>query len=74
MKNPWKTTGILVSTVGAGLLIGYGMTHTRRRGPQRLRAQQAKPADRRQVVGEFANILEERISGLIFIYLSGPWC
>ncbi len=53
MKNPWKTTGIVVSTVGASLLIGYGMTHTRRRGPQRLRTQQAKSTDRRQVVGEF---------------------
>lgn len=51
-KHPWKTTGIVVSAVGTSLLVGYGITHTRRRGHQRLRAQQTKSTDRRQVVGE----------------------
>jgi hypothetical protein len=52
-KHPWMTAGVAVSAVGTGLLVGYSTTHTRRRrGTLRLRTQQAKTADRRQVVGE----------------------
>ncbi|KAF5358429.1 hypothetical protein D9756_001467 [Leucocoprinus leucothites] len=49
-KHPWKTAGFTVSAVGTSLLVGYSITRTRRRGPQRLRSQQAKPSTRRQVV------------------------
>ncbi|KAF9454594.1 hypothetical protein P691DRAFT_692277 [Macrolepiota fuliginosa MF-IS2] len=49
-KHPWKTTGVVMSAVGTGLLVSYSITRRKRRGPQRLRAQQAKSTDRRQVV------------------------
>lgn len=50
-SHPLKTTGIALSVVGTGLLTGYGVVHTKGRGSQRPRTQQARTTDRRQVVG-----------------------
>jgi hypothetical protein len=44
------TTGIAVSIVGTGLFVRYSRPRSRR-DYQRLRAQQTKTTDRRQVVG-----------------------
>ncbi|KAF9013927.1 hypothetical protein BDQ17DRAFT_1386496 [Cyathus striatus] len=52
-RHPWKTTGIVVGVVGAGLLVGYGYPPLRR-GRNVIRASRARAAEkateRRQVV------------------------
>ncbi|EKM82586.1 hypothetical protein AGABI1DRAFT_52867 [Agaricus bisporus var. burnettii JB137-S8] len=47
--HPWMTTGIAASIVGTGLFVRYNHPRSRR-DQQRLRAQQTKSTDRRQVV------------------------
>lgn len=50
--HPWMTTGIAASIVGTGLFVRYNHPRSRR-DQQRLRAQQTKSTDRRQVVGVY---------------------
>lgn len=50
-RHPWKTTGIVVGVVGAGLLVGYRDSLRRRKHTHRN--QKAHVVEHRQVVGEF---------------------
>jgi len=52
-KNPKKTAGIVVGSVGTTLLVGYGRVYLK---SQRLRKLKASALDRRQVVGKSSNV------------------
>ncbi|KAF8965227.1 hypothetical protein BDZ97DRAFT_1699675 [Flammula alnicola] len=48
-RHPWKTSGIVVGVVGAGLLVGYRDVFVRRTGHLH-HARKAQPTERRQIV------------------------
>jgi len=60
--HPWKTSGIVVGVVGAGLLVGYGASKKRHSRVIRVKA---AGRERRQVVGTLFS------SCLIFPFLIG---
>jgi len=62
-RHPWKTTGIVVGVVGAGLLVGYGKVLSRRR--HLSRTQKIQTGEHRQVVGKTS-----RYSSLLLMILS----
>jgi len=49
-RHPWKVTGVVLGIVGAGLLVGYRDSLSKKRNM--YRAQKTQASERRQVVGK----------------------
>ena len=54
-RHPWKTSGIVVGAVGAGLLVGYRGLWFRRRHVYATSIKTSSSAERRQIVGELVS-------------------
>jgi hypothetical protein len=68
-EHPWKTSGMVLGVIGAGLFVGYSAVQTRRERVIRI-----KPVsrERRQVVGEcFCFCNWQRINTLCEVVLGG---
>lgn len=50
VQHPWKTSGMVVSALGAGLLVGYGVVRMRSVKGRRLKVTSPQ-SDKRQAIG-----------------------
>lgn len=71
--HPWKASGIVVGTVGAGLLVGYRGIWFKRRHIYATSMKTSSSVERRQIVGELIHFRPVTLRSLTVIYLiSGP--
>ena len=68
-RHPWKTSGIVVGAVGAGLLVGYRNFWFKRRHVYAASIKTSSSVERRQIVGEPVPFRPVCLRGLTVIYL-----
>ena len=66
-RHPWKTSGIVVGALGAGLLVGYRGFWFRRRQVYATGNKSSPSAERRQIVGELVPFRPVCLRGLTVI-------